>query len=216
MCRIDSRGHVNRFLRRFSSIDGDWPVARRRGGRRRQGRRRAHERRPTRRLAAGALGYGATRGRAARRGRAAVGGRHRPRRNSTRSADQLNAPRPCRRWRGSSRRSGCRRRRAARTARRRPSRWRARARSRARCRCRTVRPGTVRDGVEPLEHALEVAGAMPGPSSSTCRATSRRLDARRRPPLDVAYFRAFSTRLATICASRSGRRRGHRGTRRRA
>jgi folate-binding protein YgfZ len=26
VCRIDSRGHVNRFLRRFSEIDGDWPV----------------------------------------------------------------------------------------------------------------------------------------------------------------------------------------------
>jgi folate-binding protein YgfZ len=26
VCRIDSRGHVNRFLRRFESIDGDWPA----------------------------------------------------------------------------------------------------------------------------------------------------------------------------------------------
>jgi folate-binding protein YgfZ len=26
VCRIDSRGHVNRFLRRFTGIDGDWPV----------------------------------------------------------------------------------------------------------------------------------------------------------------------------------------------
>jgi len=26
VCRIDSRGHVNRFLRRFEAIDGDWPV----------------------------------------------------------------------------------------------------------------------------------------------------------------------------------------------
>jgi folate-binding protein YgfZ len=25
VCRIDSRGHVNRFLRRFVAIDGDWP-----------------------------------------------------------------------------------------------------------------------------------------------------------------------------------------------
>jgi folate-binding protein YgfZ len=25
VCRIDSRGHVNRFLRRFTAIDGDWP-----------------------------------------------------------------------------------------------------------------------------------------------------------------------------------------------
>ena len=25
VCRIDSRGHVNRFLRRFVDIDGDWP-----------------------------------------------------------------------------------------------------------------------------------------------------------------------------------------------
>jgi folate-binding protein YgfZ len=25
VCRIDSRGHVNRFLRRISGIDGDWP-----------------------------------------------------------------------------------------------------------------------------------------------------------------------------------------------
>jgi folate-binding protein YgfZ len=25
VCRIDSRGHVNRFLRRFRDIDGDWP-----------------------------------------------------------------------------------------------------------------------------------------------------------------------------------------------
>jgi folate-binding protein YgfZ len=25
VCRIDSRGHVNRFLRRVSEIDGDWP-----------------------------------------------------------------------------------------------------------------------------------------------------------------------------------------------
>ncbi len=25
VCRIDSRGHVNRFLRAFSQIDGDWP-----------------------------------------------------------------------------------------------------------------------------------------------------------------------------------------------
>jgi tRNA-modifying protein YgfZ len=27
VCRIDSRGHVNRFLRSFSAIEGDWPVA---------------------------------------------------------------------------------------------------------------------------------------------------------------------------------------------
>jgi folate-binding protein YgfZ len=26
VCRIDSRGHVNRFLRRFRDIDGDWPA----------------------------------------------------------------------------------------------------------------------------------------------------------------------------------------------
>jgi folate-binding protein YgfZ len=26
VCRIDSRGHVNRFLRRFSAIEGGWPV----------------------------------------------------------------------------------------------------------------------------------------------------------------------------------------------
>jgi folate-binding protein YgfZ len=26
VCRIDSRGHVNRFLRRFDAIEGDWPV----------------------------------------------------------------------------------------------------------------------------------------------------------------------------------------------
>ena len=26
MCRIDSRGHVNRFLRRVTAIEGDWPV----------------------------------------------------------------------------------------------------------------------------------------------------------------------------------------------
>ena len=25
VCRIDSRGHVNRFLRRFAAIEGDWP-----------------------------------------------------------------------------------------------------------------------------------------------------------------------------------------------
>jgi folate-binding protein YgfZ len=25
VCRIDSRGHVNRFLRRFTNIEGDWP-----------------------------------------------------------------------------------------------------------------------------------------------------------------------------------------------
>jgi folate-binding protein YgfZ len=25
VCRIDSRGHVNRFLRRFTDVDGDWP-----------------------------------------------------------------------------------------------------------------------------------------------------------------------------------------------
>lgn len=25
VCRIDSRGHVNRFLRRFSDVDGGWP-----------------------------------------------------------------------------------------------------------------------------------------------------------------------------------------------
>jgi hypothetical protein len=25
VCRIDSRGHVNRFLRRFTAIEGDWP-----------------------------------------------------------------------------------------------------------------------------------------------------------------------------------------------
>ena len=25
VCRIDSRGHVNRFLRRVADIDGDWP-----------------------------------------------------------------------------------------------------------------------------------------------------------------------------------------------
>jgi folate-binding protein YgfZ len=25
VCRIDSRGHVNRFLRRLADIDGDWP-----------------------------------------------------------------------------------------------------------------------------------------------------------------------------------------------
>ena len=27
VCRIDSRGHVNRFLRRFHDIEGDWPPA---------------------------------------------------------------------------------------------------------------------------------------------------------------------------------------------
>jgi hypothetical protein len=27
VCRIDTRGHVNRFLRRFVDIEGDWPVA---------------------------------------------------------------------------------------------------------------------------------------------------------------------------------------------
>ena len=27
VCRIDSARHVNRFLRRFTSIDGDWPAA---------------------------------------------------------------------------------------------------------------------------------------------------------------------------------------------
>jgi tRNA-modifying protein YgfZ len=27
VCRIDSRGHVNRFLRRFHMIEGDWPAA---------------------------------------------------------------------------------------------------------------------------------------------------------------------------------------------
>ncbi|MEX1008374.1 MAG: hypothetical protein WD271_11080 [Acidimicrobiia bacterium] len=26
VCRIDSRGHVNRFLRRFTTIEGDWPA----------------------------------------------------------------------------------------------------------------------------------------------------------------------------------------------
>ena len=26
VCRIDTRGHVNRFLRRFTGIEGDWPV----------------------------------------------------------------------------------------------------------------------------------------------------------------------------------------------
>jgi folate-binding Fe-S cluster repair protein YgfZ len=26
VCRIDSRGHVNRFLRRFTDFEGDWPV----------------------------------------------------------------------------------------------------------------------------------------------------------------------------------------------
>ena len=26
VCRIDTRGHVNRFLRRFTQIEGDWPV----------------------------------------------------------------------------------------------------------------------------------------------------------------------------------------------
>ncbi|HLM18402.1 MAG TPA: folate-binding protein, partial [Acidimicrobiia bacterium] len=25
VCRIDSRGHVNRFLRRIADIEGDWP-----------------------------------------------------------------------------------------------------------------------------------------------------------------------------------------------
>jgi len=25
VCRIDSRGHVNRFLRRFTALEGDWP-----------------------------------------------------------------------------------------------------------------------------------------------------------------------------------------------
>jgi folate-binding protein YgfZ len=27
VCRIDTRGHVNRFLRRFHAIDGDWPAS---------------------------------------------------------------------------------------------------------------------------------------------------------------------------------------------
>jgi len=27
VCRIDSRGHVNRFLRRFQAIEGDWPAS---------------------------------------------------------------------------------------------------------------------------------------------------------------------------------------------
>jgi folate-binding Fe-S cluster repair protein YgfZ len=26
VCRIDTRGHVNRFLRRFTEIEGGWPV----------------------------------------------------------------------------------------------------------------------------------------------------------------------------------------------
>ena len=48
VCRIDSRGHVNRFLRRFHADRGRLAGARRRGGRRRQGRRHAHQRRPGR------------------------------------------------------------------------------------------------------------------------------------------------------------------------
>ncbi len=49
---------------------------------------------------------------------------------------------------------------------------------------------------------------MPGPSSVTTTATKRR-PVWRDVHLDVgssAYFNAFSTRLATICASRSGSR----------
>ena len=90
VCRIDTRGHVNRFLRRFSRSTGDWPP---RGAEVVVGDKvvgRAHERRP---------------GRAARPARSATcgarwsrpptvelrwDGRHRPR-NSTRSADHLNA-----------------------------------------------------------------------------------------------------------------------------
>ena len=78
VCRIDSRGHVNRFLRRFQTIDGDWPVRRRRGRRRRQGRRHAHERRRRRRADRRAR-LRAARGRAAGDRRAALGRRARDR-----------------------------------------------------------------------------------------------------------------------------------------
>jgi hypothetical protein len=27
VCRIDSRGHVNRFLRKIRNIEGEWPAA---------------------------------------------------------------------------------------------------------------------------------------------------------------------------------------------
>ena len=79
VCRIDTRGHVNRFLRRLADIEGDWPPRRRRGRGRRQGRRHAHERgaAPSCRPRV-ALGYGAARGGAAGRGRAPLGRRRSP------------------------------------------------------------------------------------------------------------------------------------------
>ena len=134
VCRIDSRGHVNRFLRRFADIDGDWPPV---------GAEVVVDGKVVGTLTSvapaelptGALGYVRREVEPPARGRAALGRRQRPRRRRCR---QLTA-------RGASPRSACPRRRSARPGRRRPSPPRARARWRGRCRCRPCGPGTVRD-----------------------------------------------------------------------
>ena len=126
VCRIDSRGHVNRFLRRFDRHRRRLARARCRGGGRRQGRRRAHQRRARRRCPTGALGY-------VRREIDPPSSVELRWDGGTATAVVQPEPETIRERR---RRSGCRRCRSVRRARRRPSRAPARARWRGRCRCR--------------------------------------------------------------------------------
>ena len=175
VCRIDSRGHVNRFLRRFADIEGDWPPV---------GAEVVVDGKVVGALTSvapaelptGALGLRAPRGRAAGRGRAALGRRHRARaRHLTRARGERHHE------------AGAHARRSARPGRRRPSPAPARARWPARCPVPSVRPGHRARRVEPLEHAREVGRRDAGPvvvdvelDLVVDRSRARRRHARRR------------------------------------
>ena len=208
VCRIDSRGHVNRFLRGLRS-----PTSRATG--RRSAPRSSSTARSSARSRASppagdcrpvALGYVRREVEPPADGRRSAG-TARPRAAPTRAAHRLSALTSGQAGIVTTKRVPPASRGST-AARRRPSPPRARGRSRARCRCRPcgrARRATCRAA---RTRAAGRSAAMPGPSSSTWSSTrpSRRVDADlRRSP--VAYFNAFSTRLATICASRSGRRR---------
>ena len=149
-------GHVNRFLRRFTAVEGDWPDRRR--GRRRRARSSARSRASRRRRAAH------------RRARATCGARSNRRRRRVELRWAGGTRRACRHAdagsgpRRTSPRSGCRRCRSARRARRRPSPRRARARSPGRGPVPTRAARARCASVEPLEHVGEVlrrdAGAV--------------------------------------------------------
>ena len=174
VCRIDSRGHVNRFLRRFTDIEGDWPA---------RGAEVVVDGKVVGALTSVAPAelpdrrarLRAPRGRAAGRGRAAVGRRHRPAPRSS-SVRQLTAAGNV----TTKRRADARR--PARRGRRRPS---PRASSRTMAR---PMPGAQRAAghrarrVEPLEHVGEVGRRDPGTVVVDVELDGRRRwRARRRP-----------------------------------